>query len=147
MKGSTLKIISVICLILGVGFIALGISTFINIKAFNDNAPSCKAIITDIGSEYSNHRDNGNRYIYVKYNVDGVKYNGMLSNYSSKLRVGEEIKITYSSDNPQIISAKGFEYFGFVISGIGLILFGGGITIIIVRQKRKKLKMHKMKQY
>jgi uncharacterized protein (UPF0333 family) len=131
--------------LIGIIFFTIGCFILVSTVKFKEKAEVTDAVITDI--EVDSYRgSNGKRQtshdVFVKYTVDGEEYESEYGEYTSGMRVGQEVEVYYDPENPG--DARTGSYFLPVIfMGIGGLFIVIGFAFVIVNFKssrsRKKL--------
>lgn len=102
-------------LIVAVVFIAVGISflprVFVNTREYSKTS----AVISSIDEHGDSHS------VYISYKVDGTEYSDIpLGFYSSKMYVGQRVRILYNRENPgDVMSAGSSRYFVLLFPLVG----------------------------
>ena len=103
----------IVALAVGLLFLILGVVFLVKHIKFLKNAKEAEATITKISRDHVKEtRSNGGTYhrievtAYVKYNVDGKSYKGIISPYKKRGLEGETEIILYDPNNPQKMRGK-----------------------------------------
>lgn len=111
---------------LGIAFIIIGISTYINNNEEAKNAITIEATITKIEENYRAASGQEPYYqydLYVDYTFDNVEYNDKKINLSSNLyNIGDKIEVKVNPDNPDKPIYIEQSKFAIIIIIIGIIL-------------------------
>ena len=99
------------------------------------------AIITDIDIR---PRPDGKirRYVYVKYEVNGVEYDGLSNYWDRGMSRGDEIIIHYNPQKPSEFQAEVSAWAILIMSIMGLIFVGIGTGFLISQMKQNKKKKY-----
>ncbi len=121
------RAVGIIFMFVGVTF--LGVSAFLysRTNAFNANAVPATGTIRFIGSDTA----------IVTYQVKGQELMAELDFYSSSMRVGDTLPISYDPENPSRIMTKTGQYIHWIFVGVGglLLCTGAGVTLYDIRKK------------
>ena len=136
--GKLLIIIGIICIVFGI-FFFMGYQN-------NKNYVEIEGKIFKTKLVHDSYTDSDGNYveasydIYVRYTVDGKKYEAVLNNMSG-FKEGDSITISYNPKNPEQISQSIsiFLPIFLLVSGIGSFI-GGIITLVSAGNKHKVLK-------
>lgn len=149
-KNAVVKIIFGLFAAIGIVFIIAGIFWLISGSRFKKNAVEVSAVIQEIKRDRDSDGD-VNHSVYVSYYYNGTKYeNVRLSEYSSSMYEGKEIKIMVDPGNPRKTMMNFGLYFGSVMFiGMGTIFACAGIfpLIGIVQKSSAKKKLIASGQY
>lgn len=123
-----------------VGIVLSIISFFVynsNKSFYSDDVDRIMATITDI--ETYGVGDDKKYNVSITYTVNGVDYSNELGIYSSSMRVGKEVEITYKLSDPSNMHyAMGDLMSVMVLGGLGCIFAVVGLlgSIILLKKKR-----------
>ncbi|MCC8026236.1 MAG: DUF3592 domain-containing protein [Clostridium sp.] len=127
------RAVGIIFMFVGVTF--LGVSAFLysRTNAFNANAVPATGTIRFIGSDTA----------IVTYQVKGQELMAELDFYSSSMRVGDTLPISYDPENPSRIMTKTGQYIHWIFVGVGglLLCTGAGVTLYDIRKKAGQKKL------
>ena len=111
---------------------------------------STNAIITDIveykGSNFDYEKQNYSHRVEIEYEVNGQKYTGTLSYYSSKMTIGDKVSVLYDSSNPKNYYSNPFKNLpsnNIIISTIISLfsfVFVIGVIIFSLRKEKNRLR-------
>jgi len=139
---------NLIILIIGSVFVILG--SFLGGKSFTmmgnayrfmSEAVSVEGVITDIEIEkYQKGSKTRTHYsISVDYEIDGVKYENIVHQYRSSMRIGGEITLYYLPNEPNTVKSgsKNTDFLGSVVIGMGSLIFiiAGYVFLNRIRKK------------
>ena len=113
--------------VLGLTALILGIVFLVQQNTFTET----KATVVGMRTEWSSGEDHNLEYIYtVKYEVDGVEYQGEITEGSEKYASNQIIDIKYNPEKPSTItqSGKGISIYCLILGPV-LILLGGFVFI------------------
>lgn len=107
---------------------------------------STTAVITDIieykDSNFDYEKQNYSHRVEIVYEVNGQKYTGVLSYYSSKMTIGQTVNVLYDSSNPKNYYSSAFKNLpsnNIIISIIiSLFSFVFVISIVIFSLRKEK---------
>jgi len=125
--GTRRALAPVFFIIFALVFTAMGCLILFAMGSAKDFVPTT-ARITDITVDDE---------VYVEYVVGSQRYNEKTNSYSSSYRVGQELKIKYNPDDPHEI-VDGSMTFGYVVTGIGLVMLVAAIYSLVNNFKKKK---------
>lgn len=134
------RILSVLgLLILGLVFIGLSVFTLMP-NEYDKNGIEATAIIQTL--------DGGERgYPTVKFEVDGVSYQGEISLYDSTMEVGGTITIKYMKDNPSDFDvAKGVSILTFLLPTLGAFFLIASVLLLVSNSKKSLKRVYNIKQ-
>jgi len=117
-----------------IGVIAGGIALVVKDKNFKKTAKETMATITEIYTYRDSGGDTSHR-VYVKFSVDGEEYEGKLGSYHLGMQKGQEVKICYNPDNPQIFNDGNTSIAGFVLIALGTICLIACLAGFIIFKK------------
>ena len=118
----------IIFIIAGLFFVGIGIYV-----AFFHTGGYEKTTAEITGFEYVHHpgkKNHNNSVPIVKYEVDGVTYEGTIDNTSSTYTLGKIITIYYNPENPNQIKGNS-RTLGIFVAAMGLLTLGAAPIIII----------------
>lgn len=128
--------------IIGLVFAIIGGVRYADHKSFMKTAETTWAEVTDIDEDvyYRKGRRRTSHYAWVEYIVDDIIYNQKLDTYNSSMYIGADIEVYYDPADPSNVrtGSKAFEIV-FVSMGGGFMVLGG-VFLIIVIAKNKKVK-------
>jgi len=128
----------ILCIILGLFFIASGIYLFVDEASFRKSAIETEGIITRIEA----YRSRGEtRYrVFVAYTVGSERYESRLGDMSAEMKEGQPIRIYYSPSNPNRITHAGSIFLLLKVPLFGVPFFLVGFISLYKQRKRRKLK-------
>ncbi len=140
--GFVIGLVGVIFLIVGTVLLAAGIVWLSHVRRFTANADVIDAVITDI-ERYRESDGDWHSRVYVSYEYRGNSYRDVpISQYSSMMRVGKELKLYIDPDSPYDVSYTKLTYLGpGLFAGLGaLFAVVGGVLCAggIVRSGKKR---------
>ena len=132
---SVLLIIGIIFTVVGLCFLIAGITVYIGNISFSNNSEQTDAVISRIETEQykiSNYR-RIRHDVWVKYEIEGEKFEELLGYYDSRMRVGDVIAIHYDPNDPsKIRSVPGSKIILFVFVPLGSVFAILGIVFILI---------------
>lgn len=132
---SVLLIIGIIFTVVGLCFLIAGITVCIGNISFSNNSEQTDAVISRIETEqYKISNDRRIRHdVWVKYEIEGEKFEELLGYYDSRMRVGDVIAIHYDPNDPsKIRSVPGSKIILFVFVPLGSVFAILGIVFILI---------------
>ena len=139
-KNKKENLLWIIFTIVGAVFVIIGVAVSGNVFNYENKENTIGTITEIISRRRSN--DDKDYEVYVSYNVEGKEYESMLNGYSSNFYEGKEINIYYDKNDPNKIGMKSLDLLFLIFPGIGLIFFITGGTVILIKNKNKKLEKY-----
>lgn len=91
-----------------------------------------RATIVSINEEYDHVAEQYDYNVYVDYEVDGVKYNGVeYGAYNSSMKIGDAVKVKYDVNNPGFIQPEGSETVPYIVGAVALAVAAYGIFKLV----------------
>ncbi|MCL1900782.1 MAG: DUF3592 domain-containing protein [Firmicutes bacterium] len=140
-KVSPLKILALILLLIGIGFLIPSVFFYKDADYLVKNGILTDATIIEIITIRSG--DDENKNAIVEYFVNGQKYVNNLGFYSKSMRVGQTVQIRYLPENPnRIIRIKtGLEFVLFLsFSSLGIGFLVTAVISFIIAKKGGNLR-------
>ena len=147
---SVLKVMGFVLLIGGIIFLIISLYLYIDGQSFKENVLQTTAVITKVDIYHNTHMNDRNSLtsarrknydVYIEYEVDGVKYEGMLDSYITGMDAGESVTIYYDPADPARIKSEfSTNSMVFIFASIGFILAGIVIALIPTLSERKQKK-------
>jgi len=115
----------IIFAIVGILFIIVGGFIIKSDSKFKETAIKTTATITDIDTYYDTYNET-HYTVSVEFEVDGIKYDGTLREYSVGMHIGGKIDIYYNPLNPNDFISSSDKFLGilFVVMGMISFIFG-----------------------
>lgn len=138
MKKHINWIFGIIFLIVGIGVMVAFVFIKKDTDEFMKDAKETIAEIIEIKMEYDSLNEEYDYTVYVEFKVDGKIYSGMLNEYNSSMREGDEVTIYYDPYDPQTFKSSGTGIFIYIFLLVGAIFAIIGAVLIISEIKKSK---------
>ena len=121
---------TLIAIIGGIMFLTLGVIRSINLFTYKP----AEAVVIKFEEEYDSIEETTKQTATVEYEVDNVRYEAVLDDYTEEYYVGKTVKIKYDPKDPGKIITASFRL-PLIMIGFGTVCLLGGVIGQISRRR------------